>query len=94
MCRSVYENTHIERVNGIIKNEYLQNKAIRVIEDLQKELKLAIRLYNSERPHWSLECRTPEEYEKELRSKSMREREVLILYSENPRNYIEETLFD
>ncbi|MDQ1266102.1 MAG: putative transposase [Bacteroidota bacterium] len=93
MCDSVYENTHIERLNGIIKNEYLQHKRIETYEELQRELKKAIRLYNEERVHWSLACKTPVEYESSLERVPISERNGLILYSEKPRSYIQERMF-
>jgi transposase InsO family protein len=94
MCDTVYENTHIERVNGIIKNEYLQQKKINSLTTLQKELKQAVKLYNEERPHWSLQCKTPIEFEKDLVEKPIKEREKLKLYSENTISYEQEPLFE
>lgn len=66
MCNSVYENTHIERVNGIIKNEYLRHQTIETHKDLKQYLNKAVMLYNKERPHWSLGRMTPMEYENYL----------------------------
>lgn len=66
MCQSVYENTHIERVNGIIKNEYLSNFKIQTIQQCQLTLKKSVYLYNNQRPHWSINLKPPTEYENEL----------------------------
>lgn len=94
MCRSVYENTHIERVNGIIKNEYLKFQAIKTLEELSMELRGAVRLYNEERPHWSLSLKTPVEYEELLDEVPINERKVLILYADKRSNPIQEILFN
>ena len=94
MCDSVYENSHIERVNGIIKSEYLNNYMIKSFPELKSNLEKAVRMYNEERPHWSLQCITPCGYEKELEKIPMNEREVMMIYS-GPRKYdLQQTLFN
>lgn len=55
---SPYENAVAERVNGIIKNEYLPEN-IKKIDEAVKHIKASIELYNNERPHESLGFRTP-----------------------------------
>jgi putative transposase len=54
MCNEVYENTHIERVNGTIKNDYLKHYAIDNFNDLKKGLKKAVQIYNDCKPHCAL----------------------------------------
>lgn len=66
MCNIVYENTHIERVNGIIKNEYLTNYSIKTISECKKVLKKSVENYNAFRPHWSLDLKSPITFENEL----------------------------
>lgn len=80
MCDSVYENTHIERVNGIIKNEYLAHMGIKNLAECQRTLKKAVKLYNTVRPHWSLGGLTPEAYEKKLKTDKFSERIPLGIY--------------
>lgn len=53
------ENAIAERVNGIIKNEYLDGYDIDYFETAKTLLDHAIRLYNEERPHLSLNNKTP-----------------------------------
>ena len=48
------ENAIAERVNGILKNEYLKYYHVTNIADAKKHLKNAITLYNEQRPHMSI----------------------------------------
>ncbi|EQA80149.1 integrase core domain protein [Leptospira alstonii serovar Pingchang str. 80-412] len=59
----VYENPIAERVNGIIKNEYLIPYGVDSFERLQKLLPKAVSLYNNVRPHGSLRFDTPCSFE-------------------------------
>lgn len=86
MCDSVYENTHIERVNGIIKNEYLQHWTINDFSTLKLKLKLAVFLYNNERPHWCLDKLTPSQYENYIKELPFSERKGLHMYTSNTQN--------
>jgi transposase InsO family protein len=54
------ENAIAERVNGIIKDEYLLNYQCNNIINARKQLALAVSLYNKERPHNSIGNLTPE----------------------------------
>jgi putative transposase len=51
MCHQVYENAHIERVNGTIKNQYLCHWNITNESQLRTSLKRAVDTYNNHRPH-------------------------------------------
>lgn len=64
MCEFAYENGKAERINGIIKNNYLRHRKIRNYQELVKELDRSVSLYNNERPHKSLNFKTPKEIEK------------------------------
>ena len=55
------DNAIAERVNGIIKEEYLLNKRIANLEEAEKYLSEAVELYNNERPHMSINMLTPKE---------------------------------
>jgi len=63
MCEYAYENGKAERINGIIKNNYLKHRNIKNFEQLQKELDRSVSLYNNERPHKNLNFKTPKEIE-------------------------------
>lgn len=72
ICDDVYENAHIERVNGTIKNQYLKQWEICSYKQLEQQLQHAVWAYNFDRPHDSLEKKTPVEFEdyiKELNKK-------------------------
>lgn len=53
------ENAIAERINGIIKGEYLENYEIANITDAKALLKDVVELYNNERPHMSIGNLTP-----------------------------------
>jgi putative transposase len=59
MANIVYENSHSERLNGIIKNEYLLHRNIHTLEQLVRHLDKDIKLYNQDRPHWELNMMSP-----------------------------------
>lgn len=64
MCEYAYQNGKAERINGIIKNNYLKHRKIKTYEDLVKELDRSVALYNNEKPHKALKYKTPLEVEK------------------------------
>lgn len=53
------ENAIAERVNGIIKDEYLETYEIENIKEAKELLKAVVDLYNNERPHMSIGNFTP-----------------------------------
>lgn len=64
MGNKAWENAHAERINGIIKNEYLNPVLIKDYEDLKTKVKKVVNLYNKERPHGALlDQLSPEKYE-------------------------------
>lgn len=67
MGNKAWENAHAERVNGIVKNEYLLPLGIRSFEHLVSSLRLTVKRINSERPHGALPQRmTPCAFEQLL----------------------------
>jgi transposase InsO family protein len=54
------ENALAERINGIIKEEYLETYDISNLKDAKKLLKSVVELYNTERPHMSISNLTPD----------------------------------
>jgi transposase InsO family protein len=59
---TVYENSHAERLNGIIKNNYLYLYGPNNMSSLIRMLEKAIRMYNTEKPHRSLGKKTPHSF--------------------------------
>jgi len=59
------KNSVAERINGIIKNEYLKHYTIKNKADAVAALSEAVMLYNQERPHWSCNLLTPENIHEE-----------------------------
>jgi len=55
------ENALAERVNGILKQEYWLGSIFRSKEQAYRAIEEAVYLYNTRRPHTSLNYRTPEE---------------------------------
>lgn len=53
------ENAVAERINGIIKDEYLETYDIDSLKDAKGLLKAVVDLYNNERPHMSIGNFTP-----------------------------------
>lgn len=53
------ENPIAERVNGIIKNEYLNRNRCNTIKELEAKLSQVVTFYNHERPHTSCGMSTP-----------------------------------
>lgn len=66
MCKEVYENTHIERLNQTIKNQYLYRMPITTEKQLALRLDETIKSYNETKPHGSLQGLSPIQYEKSL----------------------------
>jgi putative transposase len=54
-----YENAIAERVNGILKEEFLLDETFKDKGSALKAVREAIQTYNHRRPHWSLNLCTP-----------------------------------
>jgi hypothetical protein len=59
MCEYAYQNGKAERINGVIKNQYLKHWRIQSYRQLIKEVDRAVSLYNSDKPHKELKYKTP-----------------------------------
>jgi transposase InsO family protein len=55
-----YENAVAERINGILKYEFGLKYNIKNIKIAQKMVAQAVKTYNNERLHWSLDLKTPQ----------------------------------
>jgi len=63
---SPYDNALAERVNGIIKNEFYPKRVYQNHKEASKALSRIIDIYNSKRPHSSINYLTPEQAHKEM----------------------------
>jgi putative transposase len=66
MCEFAWENGKAERINGVIKNNYLKHRTIANYMDLTKEVDRSVQLYNEEKPHIRLKRKSPITFEKEI----------------------------
>ncbi|HRI27238.1 MAG TPA: IS3 family transposase [Chitinophagales bacterium] len=93
MCDEVYENTHIERVNGTIKNGYLKHYAIKTIKQLFLGVAKAIQIYNDQRPHQRLPKRmTPNQFEAYLITTPKDELPKLTIFTSSKNKQIDNQL--
>jgi putative transposase len=53
------DNAIAERINGILKQEYLEHYEVKNIAEAKELLSYAVKLYNEERPHLSIGMQTP-----------------------------------
>ena len=65
MCEYPWENGKVERLNGVIKNNYLIHRNINNFKELKKEVDRTVSLYNKEKPHIELQRKSPNEFEKQ-----------------------------
>lgn len=67
MCETALDNAYAEKINDVIKGEYLQPRNVRTLSQLRYQLPLAVKNYNEVRHHGSLPLRlAPMEYEQYL----------------------------
>ena len=64
MCEYPWDNGKAERINGVIKNNYLRHREIRSFSQLKQEVDRSVRLYNEEKPHIELNRLSPIMFEK------------------------------
>ena len=82
MCRSVYDNPHMERLNGTIKNDYLIPLGIDTFDELKQKLPIVINRYNSLRPHSELNRMTPAAFEQSQSLIPLSKRKQTVIKSE------------
>lgn len=83
MCDAAFENAYAERVNGIIKNEYLKSWSFNNLKDLERGLQRAVYAYNYGRPHSNLANKlSPINFEKYVLSLHAEERPTVKLYTD------------
>jgi len=68
MCEYPWDNGKAERINGVIKNNYLIHRSIKTFDELKYEVDRSVKLYNYEKPHIALQRKTPITFENEILS--------------------------
>jgi putative transposase len=63
MCEYAWENGKAERINGVIKNNYLRHRLINSFDTLKEEVDRSVYLYNNDKPHIKLHRKTPVAFE-------------------------------
>jgi putative transposase len=80
MAGNSLENPYAERLNGIIKNNYLRYFDTSSFAKLSKSLDRAVWLYNNEKPHSELGNMSPVNFEKMLLQQNINERKTMVLH--------------
>ena len=80
MCHSVYENTQMERLNGIIKNDYLVHWQPRTYNQLVRLTKQAVQNYN-QCPHHALNMMSPVDFEQHLLNVPLNQRTSMKVFT-------------
>ena len=83
LCDDVFENTHIERLNETIKNQYLSRMSITTEQELKRKVDRVIEIYNTQKPHQSLMGLTPVDYEAYLETIPTEKRLKLEIFTVN-----------
>lgn len=55
-----YQNAIAERINGILKQEFIKGVLVNDVDLMNKLIEQVIKIYNQERPHYSCYMKTPE----------------------------------
>jgi transposase InsO family protein len=81
MGKSALENAYSERVNGIIKNEYIYPRGSKYFKGLDKVTHQDIHSYNHLRPHGELGMMTPVSFEESLLAIPLHQRKLLKVFA-------------
>lgn len=86
------DNAFAERINGVIKNEYLIPRSPGSYRQLKRYSKQAVIDYNTKRHHGALGRCSPAEYEQAWGQLPKGKRKVEVIRSENTPEFLEGTL--
>ncbi len=88
MGEVAWENPYAERINGIIKNEYLIKWVVKDFKALKSKVVKAIDNYNNKRLHRAFSMKyTPMDFYKKWVDLATQERPMVIIYTEGKRNF-------
>ena len=89
MGLAAWQNPYAERINGIIKNEYLKHWNVRNFRDLKKKVAKAVNHYNQNRVHRAFKMQyTPMEFYQKLVNLPNQERPTVRIYTEGKVNFL------
>lgn len=83
---SPQENAIAERINGILKQEWLYDLKLDSIENAQREIKQIIKIYNTYTPHISLNNIAPNDVHSGRFSRYFTERVIRKMYEYKKRH--------
>jgi transposase InsO family protein len=86
------DNAFAERVNGVIKNEYLIPRSLTNFRQLTYYSKKAVTDYNTKRHHGSLGRCSPADYEATWRQLPVHKQKVEVIRSDNTPHFLEASL--
>ena len=69
MGTTAIENPHAERLNGIIKNNYVYPYNPKSFQQLVRMTTKAVKMYNQQKPHRALQKRSPDQFEMDINKK-------------------------
>lgn len=92
MGKKAQDNAYAERINGVIKNEYLAYRPLKSFRDLKRHTKQAVRDYNRVRHHGAIGRRSPMEYEAVWSELPREERPRQVIRSEQTPKNLEASL--
>jgi putative transposase len=79
MCLLPQENAYVERLQGILQGEYL-NEMPMTKENLSRQVRKVLSLYNRKRPHSSLGMMSPQVFEQMTEKMDENSRPVMKIY--------------
>jgi len=86
MGKIAQDNAYAERINGTIKNEYINYWKPESFKRLKKMVNKAVEQYNKRRNHDSLGRSTPEEFEKKWFRGILSPKPLLTIFDENEKS--------
>jgi putative transposase len=76
------ENAYVERINGILKNDYLYEREL-THANIKQQARKIMQLYNDHRPHSQLQMKTPTDFEKYIQMIGDNQRPKLRIHQWN-----------
>jgi len=86
MGQIAQDNAYAERINGIIKAEYIQHWVPQAFAQLKRYTRKAVEHYNRERLHRGLDRQAPRTFLNRWKQQEVQQRKIQVIYSlESPK---------